>query len=585
MNEHANIKEGDNTNKKFNEFNVHLDAIESCVLKAQKHLNAYNQAIFQALGRTLDLGHLFVQKRDNDGDKDWSFLKDFFEAHDERWNAKCDTSFFHGLVAVAFNKVTDKGEPISSAPSLSRYRAVLRFAFEENMTGAQLIAQLSDLTLTGFYNKAVEHFQFDPLDRYVEDDEDRFRRSVRYFFKQKGQPELTYSDDFPKPQATAGFATALVRVRNQKMQFVRFFDESDEDKMKLKVASLVPDEAKRRRKKLSDKNLYWLYVTCDIFTRFLPKIADRTAWAKASEAAKVPVIGPDSTTEEIENYLSQVQQLGSARRARSQKLEAPIKTMHSSSQMMQKFVLLDALEFANYGSDWTARTITTFPNTPCVEVTLGDNMHQVLISSPLCIKDIEASRFTNDFLTFEEWKFDCRSNIDVIVSGSHKTPSMQFLDMQGLASWRTLDPQLNSVARFALGRDKLHALDGWKAEYADVPRFGRRAFQSILSLRMDGNDLMLSQSRDKDHSKALGHLISGVVPVFKEPRFFDFKFCEKLIELAKDYGITFEFELLEGHQNMSAIRVFPVGFPVEASITLPLMLSNKGNPVEITMPI
>jgi hypothetical protein len=56
---------------------------------------------------------------------------------------------------------------------------------------------------------------------------------------------------------------------------------------------------------------------------------------------------------------------------------------------------------------------------------------------------------------------------------------------------------------------------------------------------------------------------------------------ETLLQLAEDYGTEFELELLDGLEGLSALRIIPQDFPVSSSITLPLMLSNKGNPAEI----
>lgn len=87
---------------------------------------------------------------------------------------------------------------------------------------------------------------------------------------------------------------------------------------------------------------------------------------------------------------------------------------------------------------------------------------------------------------------------------------------------------------------------------------------------------------DPFYSGAWTKFTPGLTPAFQHTRFFDFRTCETLIQLALDYGTEFEFELLDCLKGLSAIRIFPMDFPVLGTVTLPLMLSNKGNPTEIT---
>lgn len=583
MNTQATAGKNDNVDKKFNDIKPHLQEITSHVLEGQKHLQNHNKSVFDALGSTLDLGYLFAEKRKEDDDVNREFFKDFLEAHGTRWTAKCETSFFHGLVSVAFNQVEPKTQKsLNSAPTLSRYRAVLRFAFERGLTGAQLVSKLRAVTLDTYYSEAISHFRYDPLDSYVEEDGDRFLRSVRHLNRKK-MPKIAYSEDFEKPNSVGGFATALVRVRNGSMQLVGFTDDTDgdEDAMRAKVSSLVPAEAKRRRKKLSDKNLYWLYVTCDFYRRFLPGIADRRAWAKASEEANIPIIDANSTDDEIYRSIQRRVETGKEQTAHQKSVLEALDAEKTPESMMKKFAFLDALEFVGHDDRWIARTLTTHPNTPCITVSLPDKA-RTMLPSHLGILGIEAQRFVGEFPKFDDWRFTRRAKMGTLVDTAGKTASTKFQDLRGLASWKTTDPQLTPVASFKLDRDTLHDLELWRAEYADIPRIGRKAFQSVMKLDIVSGDLKLIHPLDEEHQKTLGVSVTGPLAGLVETRFFDFKTCEKLIELALDYGISFEFELMEGHQGASALRFRPIDFPIEASVVLPLMLSNKGNPVEIT---
>lgn len=585
MNTHTPIAQDDNSRKKFSEFQPQLDDIDALVRKSDTHTQKADDAVFNALGKALDLGLRFAKLREQDDDQDWSLFKDFLEANGERWSTKCDTCFMHGLAAVAFNQTDDEGDPLVSAPTLSRYRSVLRFAYETELTGEKLFAELKAKTLNEYYKTALSHFRYDPLDEYVENDDVRFERALRHLIKrQDTMPKVAYSEDFPKPKSFNGFATAIVRVRNNGMQIVGFEDEGDnaEDAMKSKVSALVPAEAKRRRKRLSDKKLYWLYVTCDLYSRFLPKFADRRAWAKAAELANVPLMDATSTDEEIQDILAQYAALSDARAARSEATTEALKD--PSNAVMRKFAYLDALEFASRDGAWRAQTISTHPNTPCIEVLPGKPTSQT--KTAIAMKGTDAQKFVGDFPRFEEWYYKAEDSFGRLSYKEYdskiEASSAVLQDMRSVAKWRCIDPQLQPVAKFRLNRQHLHALEHWRAEYADTPKIGRKAFQTILRIEPVDDQLVLTQPLDQAHHRTFGTLQAGTIPEFDQPRFFDYKTCLRLVSLALDYGTEFEFELLDGHDGISAIRVHPIDFPVEASVVLPLMLSNKGNPAEIT---
>lgn len=583
MNTQTPIRKDGNAKKKFNDINPHLKSINSHVLQALRHKQSYDTSVAEALGCTLELGYLFAAKQKEDGDDDWNFLKDFLEAHGARWTAKCDTSFFHGLVSVAFNQVDGEGKSLHSAPTLSKYRAVLRFAYERNLTAKMLVAKLAEVSLEDYYNTAVSHFRFDPLDHHVEDVDARFLRSLRHLNKQQGLPRIAYSKALQRPKSIGGFATAVVRVRKESMQVLGFTDETggDVDAMRAKVSSLVPAEAKRRRKKLADRELYWLYATCDLYRRFLPKIADHRAWKKAAEEAGLPLLDEGSTDAEILDYYKHRKQLNEQRTAKRKGILDSLDANKTPSATLKKFVHLVALEFVQRGGNCRAWTITTYPNTPCIEAIVPRHVDGQQ-AQKIAMRALDAQRFVTEFPQLEDWTKEHEAGIVTLKQDGAKKVPFRLQDLTGMALWRVVDPALKSVARFSMNREILHDLERWREEYAQIPRIGRRAFQSIVKLGVDGNDLVLIHPLDDDHQRVMGAFVSGSVPVFSQPRFFDFKICEKLIQLALDYGVGFEFDLLKGREGLSALRVHPIDYPVEASVTLPLMLSNKGNPAEIT---
>jgi hypothetical protein len=577
-----NSRERRQFNKKINEYNSYLSDIEAYVQQSQTHLQKHNHAVFDALGRTLDLGRLFTTTKGQDEGR--SLLKDFLEAHNERWSSKCDVNIYHGLVSVAFNQVDANDDPINSAPTLSRYRAVLRFAFESKMDGKQLVAKLKDVTLNTLYQDAVTHFRFDPLEDYVEDDEDRFQRSIQHLGTLGGLPTAKFSEDLPKPNPVDGFATAVVKVHEDDFQVLGFVNDpsAKSDSMKAKVSALVPAEAKRRRKKLSDKKLYWLYVTCDLYSRFLPDHGSRKAWEDAAISAKLPLLDENSSQKDFDRYVERLKQQSKDRDDQKKEIDDALKTGGTASAKLKKFKFLDALEFGVKDGRWRARTITTHPNTPCIEVWPNIETPAEQGSNTIAMRGAHASKFTGDFPRFAEWSWSKENGIGTIRDETGKASSATVQDMSALALWKVEDPNLTSVARYRLDRDLLCKLEVWRDEYANIPRIGHSAFKNMMKLEADAGGLNLVHPLEKDHRKQLGFVVSGATPVFQHTRFFDFRTCETLIQLALDYGTEFEFDLMEGLEGLSAIRVYPQNFPLSGSVTLPLMLSNKGNPAEIT---
>ena len=585
MSSQAQTSKNDNAEKKFEAFQSQLDQISSSFRNAVALAQKSDDALFEALAATLELGLEFKRLKVEADDADWDLLKDFLEAHGERWSAKCEVSFYHGLAAVAFNQTDADGDPLISAPTLSRYRAVLRYAHEINLDGPKLVEKLKAKTVDGVYKDALSHFRYDPFERHIENRDVGFQRSVRHLYRnRKGMPEIAYTNGFKKPKSVSGFATAIVRVRSNKMQIVGFTDDvDDEDTMRDRVISMVPAEATRRRKKLSDQNLYWLYVTCDIYSRFLPKLADRNAWAKAAELADIPLINENSSDQDVQNMLARYSELGATRERRNELAAAALSEPNSA--LMKKFLYLDALEFSLKDGAWLARTISTHPNTPTISVIPPKEPSTSSDSWSVALQGFDAARFVDQFPRHEDWSVARENGLLRFSYADGKSDrKSQFVmqDMREVGAWRTADPKLTPVAEFSLDRQQLHALEHWRREFAETPRIGRKAFQSILRVEQSGGQVLLVQPLNSRELRPLGTMTSGSVPVFDEPRFFAYKPCGQLLSLALDYGTSFTFELLEGHEGLSAIRVRPTDFPIEATVTLPLLLSNKGNPAEIT---
>jgi hypothetical protein len=74
------------------------------------------------------------------------------------------------------------------------------------------------------------------------------------------------------------------------------------------------------------------------------------------------------------------------------------------------------------------------------------------------------------------------------------------------------------------------------------------------------------------------------LPQNVEQRFIEFGQIEMMISWAKDYGSTFEIDLMVGHQGWTALQINAIGHQMKIAVTVPLLLSHKGAPTEINQP-
>lgn len=359
MSNAANAQKGDNSAKKFKKFTDELVAIKASLLTAHDYTQKSDASINDALGNTLDLGWLIADKRAEEDDEDWSFLKEFVMYHDAPWTAKCDSNIFHALVTVAFDKVhPDTGHALTSQPQLSKYRAILRYAFTEGLRGDDLVKQLSRMTLSGVYEKAVSWLRFDPLDRFVEDEDQRFERAKSTLLELETLPNGKFTDEFPMPESSSGFVQAMLHVDEGGFKVVGIVSGDKEDVLRQKVAKLVPAEARRNTKKLSAEPFYSLYVACDLFQRFLPAVAGRDKWSKAEKIAQRPILTSESSAEDLEAYKTWWRENGSASEESDNVTDTQEERDEKAMELAKKFLPLDALRFVAGPDGWQANSIT-----------------------------------------------------------------------------------------------------------------------------------------------------------------------------------------------------------------------------------
>ena len=156
MTKSSSTQLGHNVDKSVTDLDSNVADIRRKVTTAKGHMASHDEALFAALGETLDLGQQIADKRQQENDEDWEFLKKFMAYHDRLWSAKCDQNFFHGIVDIVFNFV-DQATKLAfvKAPTLSKYRLILRFAFDHNLTGSDLVSDLHLKTFTAVYEEAV----------------------------------------------------------------------------------------------------------------------------------------------------------------------------------------------------------------------------------------------------------------------------------------------------------------------------------------------------------------------------------------------------------------------------------------------
>lgn len=249
-------------------------------------------------------------------------------------------------------------------------------------------------------------------------------------------------------------------------------------------------------------------------------------------------------------------------------------------------MMLNALEFKVTGNKLIANSLTTHPNTPYLEFEFTLKRSFLTNTTPLMIKDMDATAFSKVFLESGDWSLKRKENGLVASSQNSKSHQLHIQDYSSLAKWRTIDSSLKSIARFKLDKITLDHLSRWKSDVADTPRFTRKPFQSILAIEDKGDTLDLVFPNDRSEHRTFGVSNVQAGPNYKSKigsqRYFDIQQVNQLVKLALDYRIHFEIELLKGSQGASALKVHCIGLPFEASIIMPLLLSVKGNPVEIT---
>lgn len=346
---------------------------------------------------------------------------------------------------------------------------------------------------------------------------------------------------------------------------------------------LVPETAVRSSEKLADQNLYWLFVACDFYRRFQQSPTKQVVFEKAEADAGIPSLGMDPSDVEIIEHLQCLIAYGEKRSEKSSKLAKKVATM-TEEEWAKMFVLLNAILLSYTNDQWVVESRSTLAHAPSLREVLGHEVPNLKTSKNHWIKDLEANAFAIDFPSFENWSItDHDAGAQVSAASSSSRPCL-LADYSNLANWKALDASMYSLCRFAVTDKTLDHLARWRADEKAKGSFTRRAFQGKLKLEIQGATLMLVFPNDPSCCRNLGELISGPLPQNVEERFIEFGLVEEMISWAKDYGSTFEVDLMAGHQGWTALELNAIGHQMEVAVTVPLLLSHKGAPTEINLP-
>ena len=573
---------GDNSEKTFKYYNDVLSDIQTSIKAAAKFEQQSDEAIYEGLGKALELGRTFHSLADDN-----VALKEYLQYKDVPWTAKSDGNFFHGIVTAAFAVIDpDTNLSMTAAPQLSKYRIILKYAFRQKMTADQLVAALSSSSITALYEIAAGAAHKDPFEKYADDENQRFARAKQELLNAPSSSSLpagTFTQSMPMPSSKTGFVPALIQVDSNGFKLVKLYTNVPDKKVMEDVVALVPAEAKLARRKLVDEPAYAFFVACDIFQRFLPKIATVDDWERAISDGKRPILGENPSDEEVMEYTDWWRENRTEPKPHGDD-DTQEERDAKAIQIAKKFITLDALRFRQTSMGWHGTSVTTQPFNPSFELQFERPSKRVIFDRALSIPSRIAAQFVDKFPHEAPWKL-IRKAQGLALSSNHGQQVLPASDVEDVVTWRSLDPELKTVASYELTKPMLEDLRLWKSQFSKLKLHGRAVFHRYQLLCVEDDGLQLALPDRERQRRDLGQLISE--PFTEIPpgqRFVDFHMLRKLIQLTMDYGVSYQIDLLTGHQGLTALKFHIKGLPMAYSVTLPLMLSQKGNPVEINMP-
>lgn len=534
-------------------FGVDLDAIRKEAGEAHLKLEGHHAHVRAALVMTYDLGLKLIEQ---------DLLKDFLEAHVKPLTQRYMKNAFHDIVTLGF--------PNAREDSRSKYRKVLKYAQGEYWDVETFRAK-ADGGIDDLYLEALKGEAFDPDEKFAESDEEHYDRAKTILSKASLGSVAGLKVTAADVHQVDGFATAILRISNSTAEVVGFLPEEPDEAVKKRIASFAPPETKRTRAKLKDKALYKFFVICDVFNRCLPKpdeLIERLTQAKEPPPITIPTGASGAEA---------------AKRIKAKQKAAPI-TLGD----------LDAVKnvlWIKKGSQTASLTATIGTLLPAMIMMEAE---MPLAEFPIGVPKLEiaytdARKFYFEFLT--EFPFGAQHDTSGTTIHVSSTPQQKFHyapPASATTSYQSLKTGAVPIASFCLTKGTMAKLSSWRGEFsASATKGPIKSFPKVLEFGLDGTMLGLHFPNSPREMRPLANVVPQG-PTFSTPGmhwYLETRYLERMILLAKDYGVDFEVSLLAMANAPFAVEfacVLPTG---RCKLTLPLSTGPLTGLIEITQPI
>jgi hypothetical protein len=503
----------DNLNPQIAAFAADLDAIRLEARAAETHMQGHHARTREALVQTYALGLKLIEQ---------NLLEDFLKANVRPLTNRYKKNAFHDIVTLGFVEVRED--------SRSKYRKVLKFAQGEYWTAETFRANLTAETLDGLYLRALKGEDFDLDAKFEESAEDHFIRAKAALAKTSlgSVPVLDLNGD--QPYQLDGFATAILRISNTSAEVVGFVPKEPDDIIEKRIASLVAIPAKRTRTKLVARALYEFFAICDVFKRCLPDMAElveRVAQAKEPTAINIPV---GASGDEVAALI----------KARPKAAPTTLGDLEPPKHVM-----------------W----LTTKPRDLSIIATMGTRLPAMIMMEavlplakfPMAAHQLELTqgdvkRFFNEFMSEHTCRATHKTDGTTIDVNSIPQQSFEFSPAPAQNStYRVLKTGAAAVAGFKLTKGIMSELEAWRDEFrVSNKKVLAKSFPKVLEFALDGTILALQFPNNPQQIRQLADVVVQGAN-FSTPGthwYLETRYLERMILLAKDYGLDFDVSLL-----------------------------------------
>lgn len=379
-----------------------------------------------------------------------------------------------------------------------------------------------------------------------------------------------------EPFVLDNYATAILHLDGTETNIVGFVEPGPKDQFERQLIDLVPAIPKRRQVKLMRKNLYPLFVICDVFTRCLPKSLELQDQIKAQKAAQADLgVADDASVSDVVGALKR-------KRAADAQAKTDAPSIGDINGVRHMLWLL-----REKGDDVTLATSgTTLPAMIFINAVLPWKSFK-LTAHELQLDHIQVDRFTKTFMRQIDWK-DEHTTAVTIVTGDTVPPTRYVFPAAttGQARFRVLKTGANVLLEFEITKGSISQLSRWRDEFrAKQPKGSGNKFAQQAQITLEtGNEVWLAFAKSPMERCMLGKLKTAptVLPQLGSDWLVDTRLFERLIDLAIDYGLEYDTRLLSMGGAPYALECnceLPTG---QCTLTLPLSAGLSGGLVEIT---